>query len=80
MPREAYLTPSFGPVSTLRGGAGLGPYQLPWEGKSQAHQPPLVLVAPAENAADESDDDCYDEVHWTWCPPFCFLLGVTTPR
>ena len=25
----------------------------------------LVLVAPAENASDESDDDCYDEVHWT---------------
>lgn len=32
-----------------------------------SHQPPrgsLVLVAPAENATDESDDDCYNKVHW----------------
>lgn len=38
-----------------------------------SHQPPrgfLVLVAPTENATDESDDDCYNKVHWTTHLPY----------
>lgn len=39
-----------------------------------------VFVAPAENATDESDDDCHNEMHWPVSTPFCLVLGVTTHR
>lgn len=73
MPREVYLVPS------SRGVRAWVSINSP-RAELRPHQLPLVLVAPAENATDESDDDCYDKVHWVWCPPFCFVLGVTTHR